>query len=86
MFGFGGYRGTFEGLFEEVKEIVDKLDLDSVRGVLSELADLKDRQVGSLFLEWVVAQEMPHAVMTFENYAVLRHMPQRITYRATARN
>ena len=30
--------------FEEVKDIVDKLDLDSVRGVLSELADLKDRQ------------------------------------------
>ena len=37
--------------FEEVKEIVDKLDLDSVRGVLSELADLKDRQ-GRLFILW----------------------------------
>ena len=27
--------------FEEVKDIVDKLDLDSLRGVLSELVNLK---------------------------------------------
>ena len=52
--------------FDEVREITSKLDLDSVRGVLSELSDLKDRQ-GRLFIIGVggSAGNASHAVNDF---------------------
>ena len=52
--------------FQEVKKIVDDLDFDSLKAVLSELSDLKDRQ-GRLFVLGVggSAGNASHAVNDF---------------------